>query len=331
MLFAMLDALGKASWLEQKGQSDEALQLLERAAQHHPNDPRYSLQQSQILARLGRYEEAKARLAECLKQEPGFAPAHLFAGVLALDCGDPTSAEIHFSEVANRQPSNSLAHAYLGLALLTNGKEGEGRTLLKLHGQSDNVGFLIRLTEWAESQWLEAGRFFAPRRVELQPPVSVHRMKKLMLTKKAERLFYQRRYREFLELAEVILARRPNDESFLFAAGVAAEMLCDYERALGYWSAIEADESDGYDPLRAAQGRVWVRLGEYDRAMDAFSHVTILGPEDYGVNYFLGVLCLAHSDRPLARRFFQRAFTQYLVDTLEYQFAHTLREILSEP
>ncbi len=32
-------------------------------------------------------------------------------------------------------------------------------------------------------------------------------------------------------------------------------MLCDYEHALGYWSAIEADESDGYDPLRAAQGR----------------------------------------------------------------------------
>lgn len=330
MLFAMLDALAKASRLEQNGQSNEALQLLEREAQRHPNDPRYLLQQSQILARLGRYEEAKARLAECLKREPGFAPAHLFAGVLALDNGDPTSAETHFSEVANLQPSNSLAHAYLGLALLMNGKESEGRTLLQLHGQSDNVGFLIRLTEWAESQWLEAGRFFAPRCVELLPPGSMQGMKKLIIAKKAERLFYQRRYREFLEIAEVILARRPTDENFLFAAGMAAELLSDYERALGYWSAIAADDNDGYDPLRAAQGRVWVRLGEYDRALDAFSHVTILGPEDYGVNYFLGVLCLAHSDRALARRFFQRAFTQYLVDTLEYQYAHTLREIVSE-
>jgi hypothetical protein len=38
------------------------------------------------------------------------------------------------------------------------------------------------------------------------------------------------------------------------------------------------------------------------------------------MNYYLGLLCLAHGESSSARRLFLRAHTQYLVDTLDFQY-----------
>jgi Flp pilus assembly protein TadD len=105
----------------------------------------------------------------------------------------------------------------------------------------------------------------------------------------------------------------------VFACAIAAEMLFDNERALDHIAVI-GDGEEMPDPLRAARARNLLRLGEFARAAEDLNRVLIIGPEDYGVNYFLGVLCLSHGRAAQARNLFLRAHADYMVDTLEFQF-----------
>jgi Flp pilus assembly protein TadD len=97
-------------------------------------------------------------------------------------------------------------------------------------------------------------------------------------------------------------------------------MLCDYERALEYLSRVKEPEADWPDALTAARGRSLVRLGDFLEGANDLARVLAVGPEDYGTNYYLGLLCQAHGERSRARQLYLRAHTQYLIDTLDFQW-----------
>ncbi|MCX7717060.1 MAG: tetratricopeptide repeat protein [Candidatus Sumerlaeaceae bacterium] len=267
-----------------------------------------------------------AALEAMCRQNPEHAPSHLFAGIALFDCGRYAEALPCFEAVLRLQQYNDLAAAYRALVMLASGRDEEGVEVLRTRGFADNQQFLVRLTEWVETQWLESGRYFEPRPLDLEPAPAGSRR---VAERRASTAFHRRDWRSVVSALDHHV-RQPNaDPNAVYAAALAAEMLRDNERALAYLSYLSADldgaAEAGAGPLpdiiRAARARNLVRLRHFRQAAEDLSRVLITGPEDFGVNYFLGVLCLAAGQRDRARDMFARAYRDYLVDTLEYQFA----------
>ena len=95
-------------------------------------------------------------------------------------------------------------------------------------------------------------------------------------------------------------------------------MLRDYERAWDYLTKLP-DPEGLPDIVLGLRARCLLRLRRFDEAADVVNRVLTIGPEDFGSNHVMGVLCLAFGRRGRARAFFRTAHTQYMIDTLEIQ------------
>ena len=371
----------------EEGRGTEAAALLR--ASGSPDTPT-----SVVLARAlaegdGDVDGAVAELELACERAPQAIAPRLFSGIYALDAADrPQRALEDFDSVIALQPANDLAHAYRALALLHLGRDDEALQSLREHGFSDNRAYLVRLTEWAEMQWLVKGRFFAPTGVHppelTQDPLPQEGwFAGRAREKRIARFFYAKDFPAMLrELAPYVSADPPDDEA-LFLAALGAEMLGGYEFALDavgrllppddlldawhtaranssfslaqyqVWnrsaetdSALERLHADGSrflrlgsrqvgrldpfpDHLLALRGRCLVRMARFDEAAWCFNRTMMIGPEDFGVNYYLGVICLRHGDTTNARACFRQAYTTYHVDTLEYQLWQLERALIS--
>ncbi|MGC8741032.1 MAG: tetratricopeptide repeat protein [Candidatus Sumerlaeaceae bacterium] len=325
-------ALRKASKLVVLGQWQEACQLL-LSTEQRSADPRLPLQRAVILNEAGHSSQALELLDKLIAKHTDFVPAYLFAGIAAWDAAQWEKATALWSRAKELAPRNEVVGSYWALAQFASGAQDLGRMYFERHGFATNRGFLVRITEWVEDQWLEAGRFFAPRPAILPNDERLlpteGRRSRLALRRAAVRAFRAKEYERFLALMQAEPMQGGLDAGDLFACAVACEMLCAYETALSFLDRIPpVDQSE--DPVLAVRGRCNARLGRYDEALDCFERVLMIGPEDFGTNYYLGVLCLAHQQRAKAREFFHRAYREYLVDTLDYQFWQIRRAVLDE-
>lgn len=149
----------------QTGQTDEALVWVGLARQQHPAEPRYCLGEGQILATLGRYEQAARTYREALAHAPAsidawFALASVleasgdragaigaYAALLELDAfhadtlnnlgncyrqqGDVVQAEEAYRRALAAQPAHASALANLATLLQTRGHLDEAVALLR--------------------------------------------------------------------------------------------------------------------------------------------------------------------------------------------------------
>lgn len=305
--------LGRTQRLAAQGNFDSAEEQL-RGAQ--TADVRAALVLGRILEQQGRTEEALAAYDQARTQFPQHAPAHLFYGIAALDLARVPEAETALKRTLELQTQNDVARSYMALCWLMQGEDDAAINNFKLYGITDNRMFRVRLTEWMETEWLTNSRFFAQRSVQMPAEPAPAKTS----TRRAQKFFYAKNYVPMLhELDAATRADRP-DQSVLFACALGAEMLFDYERALDYLGRVKEPDSQWPDALVAARGRNLVRLGDYMAGATDLARVLAVGPEDYGTNYYLGLLCLAHGERARARQLFLRAHTQYLIDTIDFQW-----------
>ena len=177
-----------------RGEPDAAEAALATAP---PDDPRTAFVRARVMDVRGDSPTARETLDRTARDLPSNVPAQVFSGVAALDAGDAPAAEAAFARALALQPQNDLARAYRALSLLHLGDEKEGVAILHAHGFSDNRMFVVRLTEWMETQWLREGRFFAPRALApLQPrPAPGGWLGRVASERRAERHFFAKRYR----------------------------------------------------------------------------------------------------------------------------------------
>lgn len=322
--------LSHAQKLLDKGKLAEAEQAL-RVREHAAYDPRRSFILAKIRQAEGDEQSALREFEDAEKRAPAHAPAHLLHGIALYDTSDFVYAETDFRRVLELQPQNDLAYAYLALTQLAQGRDEEGLAIFCQHGFNDNRWFMVRLTEWVERQWLENGRFFAPKPVIIPEPeapgdVSFFTVRKR--EKHGQRSFFAKRYDEMLTHLAPLAAAADADEEVLFACALGCEMLGDYAQALEYLARLSPEDVLP-DAARAARARCMVRLGRFEEAALDMNKVLMIGPEDYGMNYYLGVLCLSYGERQRARQLFYRAYSDYLVDSLEYQFWQIQRALLA--
>lgn len=320
-------ALSKAAKIASRGKWQEACAFLELAEKTN-SDPRLPLQRGVILTEAGQPQAALSLLESLVAKHESFPPAYLFAGIAAWDTRDHDKARALWSKGRELAPRNELLGSYWALAQYAAGKDEQGRQYFGSAGFASNRGFLVRLTQWVEEQWLLKGCFFAPQDdlIETVTPASGTRQH---LLRRAVRAFRARDYISFLAIMQSESVAGKMDTEDLFACAIACEMLSAYSKALEFLDRIPEQEQSA-DPVLAARGRCFVRLGRYEEAMDCFERVLIIGPEDFGLNYYLGVLCHAHQQHDRAREFFHRAYRDYLVDTLDYQFWQIRRALLEQ-
>jgi tetratricopeptide (TPR) repeat protein len=155
--------LGYRAWLEQHpndadtlhllgllkhqaGQTAEALQLLERAHELAPEDPRIDLGLASLQLHLGNQDAAKRGFERALSFDPNLGGAHIGLGQIALWRGDGASAEQHF-RIALRAAEDGHALAGLGtLALERSDYESALRYLTRaaeLVPESGLIQFLL--------------------------------------------------------------------------------------------------------------------------------------------------------------------------------------------
>lgn len=254
------------------------------------------------------------------KQPPHEAPRHLFAGIDHWDGGDVPAAFAEFEAVLNLQPRNDLARSYRALCLLATSDHDAAAENWRTYGFSDNAMFRVRLAEFIESSWLRDGTFMGESTTALPPAGQ-------SVPRKALRKFYKR---DFRGLLNYVAPSPVQDELEVFLAGTALEMLRHHCAATQYLLSLEPRRDEWPDALIALDGRLKVRTGQIAEAARNFAKVVVLGPEDFGSNYHMGIVCLAYEKRDEARQYFLRAFTDYMVDTLEFQWWQ-IEQVLLNP
>lgn len=308
--------LRQAEKLLARGQWAEACSLLEDA-EKCDSDLRLALRRAAILIETDQAELALSVLETLVEKDPSYIPARLYAGIAALESNQVRRAEGILKSAMVLAPNNEIVSCYWELTQLMLGKVSSAQKLLSSRAMPANTGFLIHLTHWVEKEWVERGRFFTP--VEFSfldvsfPP------NKRFSKRAALGAFRKRNYQQFLELVAPVVSSANPPSELLFACAFACEMLNGFRHALSFLDRLEPEDQQA-DPVLAARGRCLVRLGQYYEALDCFEKVLIVGPEDFGLNYYLGVLCLAHGEEKRSRHFFERAYRDYFVDTFEYQY-----------
>lgn len=307
-------SLARAQQLLAEGRLGEAQEAL-RVGDSARYDPRRDIMSAEIAAARGDNERAVQILRQAIERMPQHAPLHLYLGIHQLDLSLPAAAMLAFEEVLRLQPSNDLAASYRGMCMLELGREEDAGLEFAQRGYSDNRAFLVRLTLWVEREWIEKGRFFHPTSAarEVVPVEGRPSMRR------AQKHFFAHRYAQCLaELEHMVRKQQQPDDDLLFACALSSEMLLDHETALSYLTRVVAKPPP--DAISAARARNLIRLRRLEEGARELAHVLMIGPEDYAANYYLGVLCLAYQQPARARALFARAYGDYVVDTLEYQF-----------
>ncbi len=277
------------------------------------------LQAAQACIESNQPAEALQILQPLMIGAPKNVPAKLLAAIAAWDTGDFHAASDFASEVIALQPDNNLAQSYCAMALMATGCHEEGQAIFRQFGFNDSPTFRMRLSAWAESQWLDYNRFFNQLQCQPATTKSPSLTAKLFRGKVAERYFFRHRFPELLELLEPsVLAAKASMEE-VFATALAAEMLQDYERAWELINLLPPSSEPPQDILQGLRARILLRLRRMEDAATEVNEIMMIGPEDFGVNHLMGVLCLAFGKPVEARKFFLRSHTEYMIDTLEYQ------------
>lgn len=311
--------LTKPQKLMKRGLLDEAELALPAPGKHR--DPRSEIIRSRLEDMRGNLPGAISVLADAIEQFPDHAPFYLFKGIYQWDLGNTDEALSSFDEVLRHQIKNDLASSYKALCLLALGNPTDAAVHWKKYGFSDNTMFRVRVIEFVESAWLRDRVY-----LDQQLPGKITYGKKFS-QRKALSFFYRRNFPQMLKY--VTPAPTKNDlEAFL--AGTAHEMLRHYDTAKSYVDAFLPQRDEWPEPFIALNARLLVREGNIAEAATQFEQIVVMGPEDFGLNYYMGIICLSYEMRSEARHYFFKALTDYMVDTIEFQWWQ-IEQVLLNP
>lgn len=312
--------LSKPQKLARKGDFETALQLLTSAAV--AVDHRAELLRARTLISAGNTDEGTQALQELSVRLSSYAPGHLFYGIALWDAGEIATAAEQFERVIELQRGNDLAQSYKALCCQAVGDSPSAIQIWKTHGFSDNTDFRIRVIELIEKAWLFDQSYLGAQPLTEVPPPQ-HPSERKALSE-----FYKR---NFLSVLQHVPPPPTEKELSAFLGATAHEMLRNYAGATAYLDPLLPRREEWPDALIALHGRLLCRAGRFTEAANELAKVLIIGPEDFGVNYYLGVISLAFGKGAEARNFFRRALTSYMVDTLEFQWWQIEQALLNQP
>ena len=109
----------------------EARRLLEDEVRRGGETARSLFLEAMILHKEGKYQESNAVLERSLRRDPDSANGWKLAGLNLVSLGHEELAEPYFARAVEVAPSDFMARYYLGMALVTRHRFGEGDAELK--------------------------------------------------------------------------------------------------------------------------------------------------------------------------------------------------------
>ena len=224
-----------------------AAEELRQALLYDPESPHLHAVLADVLARQGRVADAEGELNSALALDPGYGPARLLAGRIAVSRGQAMVARDHFQATIDAQPDDPDAYRELARLLLSTGDAAGAQAVASRLGErlqvdqkrsGDDADALVaadRLRDQSAATWVEVGRFQAQHGDEAG----------------AERSFAQAR------------AASPSDPDALLADALHLESRRKYAEARERYLRLLAQRPDAPDVI-AALARVSLVEGDID-------------------------------------------------------------------
>jgi len=269
---------------------EAALAELTAAEQEDANDPRFHNFRGIVLARLGQSTEAASEYQEAIRLDPLIEDAYRNLGYLEWTEHHLERARVALVRAVELSPTDSFAHYYLGRVQLDGQLYAEAFRELELSDVPWPVepGFLIEVA----AGYLALGRQEEARK-------TLHQLASLPLPDA-----------QTVRVASLLLAVHENDTAIglmrklsgrqgaalapwaQFDLSLAHLLAGRYEEAADqvqhFISALPStpSESDQIVPWWSLAGIAYARLGQGDRAVDAFDRAAALAPdrEEYWLN-----------------------------------------------
>jgi len=322
----------KAQKLLARNQPAKALLLLEKAARLSPDNPRILVPYSCALARDGKMEESEQKLLHAKSASPDNPSILLFLGILYYDQKRFREALDCFETCLKKQPANQLARNFRALTLFALGRKMEAIQALKNEHLEHHIPFLSRLCALLELEMHQSASLpeekpsglFSGKPESLAPPASPGDKKPLgyfagkKMMRIAIKTLNNKDYDAALRLFHTLLSQDPDNPTAAFGLVIALTEKGLYEEARDILIHYLDRKKGSPEPaLVAWLGRLYILLCEYDRGIALLKSVSVEGPVDYNINYYLALGYLFPGNAFLAFHYFDRAFRYYYVDTLE--------------
>lgn len=122
------DLVARARFCRGRGWQEAAVTNYTSALALNPTDNKLRLEAGEQLLSLRQYSEAARQFAECVRQEPESARAHLLYGSALGQTGQAAKAEAQFRETLRLAPGLLEAKLNLGIALMSQRRVSEARS-----------------------------------------------------------------------------------------------------------------------------------------------------------------------------------------------------------
>lgn len=314
-------ALLHARLLHSLGRGGDALQILERNLEKHPDDKRLRLTYARLLVEQQRLDEAMGEFATLVQQYPGDDDLRFSLALVCLEAQAWREATVYLKELIERGSHLDPAHFNLGRAYRELGKPrlalaafeqvGAGNEYLPAQMMKSELLFELGRADEARSNLAKA-------RAE-QPDYAIQ-----LYLIEIEALSEQPRTDAAWQLAEQALGEFPEDLNLLYARAMLAEKRGDLAQLERDLRLIIEREPDNAMALNALGYTLTDRTDRHAEALQLIEQAYRLNPDDPAILDSLGWVHYRLGDLEKAERFLRRAYERFP----DHEVAAHLGEVL---
>ena len=268
----------RAQVLAGLGRLDEALVEFDHVVEIDPGYPEYRFDRGSLHLRRGDHEAALADYEAASLLGPPFPELYYNRGEAHLALGDFDAAAADFGYVLDLEPDHLEARISLASVLLTAGEPDPAAHVARagLGYQPDSARLHCTLgLALADLDDLDAAARAFDQALQLDPDLSEAQVNRAVVA------YQQERYDQALADLTTVLAADPDNPALLYNRGAAQEALGDWESAAAdYTAALSAEECDRAE-LLFRRAYCLNALGRDDQAQTDLRAVLALGDSAY--------------------------------------------------
>ncbi|WP_043307167.1 tetratricopeptide repeat protein [Pseudomonas sp. ML96] len=311
----------RARLLQGLNRGKEALPLLEKGIEKHPEDKRLRLAYARQLVELKRLDEAKSEFAGLVQRFPEDDDLRYSLALVCLEAQAWDEASVYLEELVARNAHADAAHFNLGRIYEQRGDQESALIEYALVGPGDDfLPAQVRQTEilFEQDRAAEAGSRLARSR-ESQPDYAIQ-----LYLIESEALANRQRHDEAWQVISKALEQFPGDTNLLYTRAMLAEKRDDLPGLEKDLRTIIEREPDNATALNALGYTLADRTTRYDEAKALIERAYQLNPDDAATLDSLGWVNYRLGNLEDAERYLRAALAKYP----DHEVAAHLGEVL---
>ncbi|MBQ0741732.1 MAG: tetratricopeptide repeat protein [Pseudomonas sp.] len=293
--------------LAAKGQTNDAISLLQEGLRQSPDDSRMRLLLARLLVSEGELDAAGAQFTLLTQHNPDDQDLLLSLALINLEGEQFEAAAQHFERLLEIDPENATARYHLGIAYQGLGRPDDAlRAWQGVQGESEFLTSRLRISQLLTDQGRtdELGKTLAADRAarpDLALQLYLIEIESLAPSKPA---LAMQRVNEALQQYEF-------DSSLLYTRAMLAEKLGQPDQLEVDLRTIIEREPDNAMALNALGYTLADRNERLDEALQMIEQAALLNPDDPAITDSLGWVHYRLGNLDLAESYLRKAYTAY--------------------